>query len=81
MNIPRQQQMSPELDIKQTEPVICEKCKGTIFTDVLMLREVSALLTKSGQPGYIPIQVFSCIACNHVNKQFIPVELRTNIEV
>jgi hypothetical protein len=43
-----------------------------------MLRQVSALLSKTGKAGIAPIQVFACVACGGVNQQFLPPELRKN---
>jgi hypothetical protein len=27
-------------------------------------------------PSYIPIPVFACLKCNHVNKEFLPREIQ-----
>lgn len=40
------------------------------------LRKVSAIVTGTGQSGYLPVQVFSCAACGHTNAEFLPEELR-----
>ena len=64
------------LNIADTKPVVCEKCGGEIFAQGLMLREVSAILTGTGKPGAVPIPVFYCVECKHVNKMFVPEELR-----
>ncbi len=64
------------IDLKMTEPIVCEKCGKEVFVQGVMLRKVSALLTGTGQPGIIPVPVFYCAECGHVNQEFIPVELR-----
>lgn len=66
----------PQVDIKQTKPVVCEKCGGKVFAQGMMMREISPLLTGTGQKGIIPIPVFYCVECNHVNEEFIPGELK-----
>lgn len=64
-------------DLRHALPTICEKCGGQLFQEVLMLRTLPALLTGTGKPGLIPIPVFSCLECRHVNEQFLPVELKS----
>jgi len=67
-------QQNVNLDLSQTAPVLCEECKGTYFEQALVLRKASGLLTGTGKPTYIPIPVFSCKECGHVNSDFLPRE-------
>jgi len=64
------------LDISQTTPVICEECGHTHFQQVLIIRKASGFLTGTGKPTYIPIPVFACTKCNHVNSEFAPKEFQ-----
>lgn len=73
---PKVGQVKPNFDITQTSAEICENCNGQAFRDALLLRKVSALLTETGKEGYLPIQVFACVKCGHVNNHFIPEEIR-----
>ena len=68
-----QQQLN--VDISQTSGVTCEKCGGTYFQNGLVIRKASGLLTGTGKTTYIPIPVFCCRACGHVNAEFLPQEL------
>jgi len=70
-------QQQPNVDISQTTPVLCEKCNGTYFDQAMVIRRVSAFLTGQGKPGFIPIPVFKCTECGHVNKDFIPKEVQS----
>lgn len=63
------------LDIKQTAAVTCNACEGLYFNQVVHLRKASGILTGTGKTGYIPIPVFACTACGHVNSEFMPREL------
>ncbi len=58
----------------QTSGVICEKCKGTVFSEGLVLRKVSKFLvaTATDKDTLIPVPTFYCIKCQHVNKEFLP---------
>jgi uncharacterized Zn finger protein len=77
MNQPRQQIIPSQIDPKNTEPTICESCGNEAFQEALLLRKISALLTGTGKEGFLPIQVFACVKCGHVNQNFFPAELRT----
>jgi uncharacterized Zn finger protein len=69
------------LSIDQTSAVECEKCSHTFFQEALHIRKASGLLTGTGQTTYMPIPVFACKACGHVNTEFLPKELKhMNIE-
>jgi hypothetical protein len=46
--------------------------------EALHIRKVSGILTGTGQPSYIPIPVFACDKCSHVNEEFLPRELKFN---
>ncbi len=59
---------------EQTSGVICEKCKEAVFSEALILRKVSRFLvaTTSNKDTLIPVPVFYCVNCKHVNKEFLP---------
>lgn len=64
------------IDLNETLPIICNDCGHEFFTQALMIRKVSGILTGTGQPSYIPIPVFKCSKCGHVNEEFLPKESR-----
>jgi uncharacterized Zn finger protein len=64
------------VDISQTQPVTCEECGGVYFEQGLILRKASKFLTGTGQDGFIPIPVFNCKKCGHVNQEFLPKEIK-----
>jgi uncharacterized Zn finger protein len=67
-------QMEERLDISKTTPIQCEACGGSTFKQTLLLRKLSALLSPNGQETIVPMQVFACEKCGHVNKEFSDVE-------
>ena len=69
MNNPQQQQF--KVDITQTTAEICEKCENNTFIQVYQLRKLSALLSPTGEETKIPIQMFACSKCNHVNMMYL----------
>jgi|TARA_R110001592_G_scaffold141074_3_gene362377 hypothetical protein len=64
------------VDITQTQSVTCEKCGGVYFEQGLILRKASGILTGTGKTSYIPIPVFNCRDCGHVNEEFRPKEIK-----
>lgn len=70
-----QQQLN--VDINQTQAVICEECRGVYFEQALIIRKASGLLTGQAKPSYIPIPVFKCSDCGHVNSEFQPKEIQS----
>ena len=58
----------------QTDPIQCEKCEGEVFVPAFLLRKVSALVSPTGKETVLPIQLFACANCNHINEDMLPVE-------
>ena len=67
-------QVTQTVDISQTTPVKCEKCENQTFKQTLLLRKVSPLVSPNGQEQYVPIAVFACEKCGHVNSEFEKME-------
>lgn len=68
--------VQPKLALSDTTGVTCDECGHTIFEEGLIIRRVSQFLTGTSQPGMIPIPVFACKKCKHVNTEFLPRELK-----
>ena len=63
-----------KVDLSQTTAISCESCGNDTFIQVYKMRKLSALLSPTGKPTMIPIQVFACHKCGHINKGFQPKE-------
>ena len=72
MNNPQQPQMN--IDFSQTTAEVYEKCENNTFVQVYQMRKLSALLSPTGQPTMIPMQVFTCAKCGYINSAFLPKE-------
>ena len=68
MNNTQQPQMN--VDLSQTIAVLCESCKSDTFIPAFKMRKLSALLSPHGKETMIPMQVFACAKCNHINEDF-----------
>ena len=69
-------QQELNVDINQTLPVTCDECGHIHFEQAVIIRKASGLLTGTGKPTYIPIPVFACKSCGHVNAEFQPKEIQ-----
>ena len=63
-------QMQEQIDFSKTTQIKCESCGGQTFKQTLLLRKMSALIAPGGQETIVPMQVFACEKCGHVNKEF-----------
>jgi uncharacterized Zn finger protein len=70
---------TPKLNVSldKTIAMTCDECGHEVFTEGMMLRKVSKFLTGNAQDGLVPIPVFMCSKCGHVNQEFLPKELQT----
>ena len=63
-------QMQEQIDMSKTTPINCEKCENLTFKQTLLIRKLSALVSPNGQETIVPMAVFACEKCGHVNKEF-----------
>ena len=52
--------------------VVCDKCGNPTFRQVVLLKKVSAALSPSGNTSFLPMPVFECSNCGHVNDELLP---------
>lgn len=71
-----QQQMKLNISLDKTTPMVCEECQHQVFQEGVMLRKASKFLTGTAQDALVPIPVFTCTKCGHVNSEFLPKELQ-----
>jgi len=67
-------QVQQTIDMSQTTPIKCESCENQTFKQTLLIRKLSALVSPNGQETVIPIGVFACEKCGHVNSEFEKME-------
>ena len=54
------------------EDVCCDKCGSQFFQPTFLFKHLSAVLSPTGQSTMIPLQVYRCQDCGHVNDIFLP---------
>ena len=63
-------QIQEQIDISKTSAIKCESCENQTFKQSLLLRKLSALVSPNSQETLVPVQVFVCEKCGHVNSEF-----------
>lgn len=65
------------VDLSQTQGMNCDNCGNEVFVPGFMFRTISRFITGGAQDGLIPVEVFFCSKCQHVNDAFLPVALKS----
>ena len=52
--------------------ILCEKCESQTFEPVYLFKKLSAVLSPTGNANIIPVQLYKCTECGHINEEFIP---------
>jgi len=68
----QQQQQQLKVNINEAENVTCEECDNKYFTPTVMIKKLSPLVSPTGEETLVPIQLFKCNSCSHINKGFLP---------
>ena len=58
------------VDLTHAETMECDDCACKAFKQTVMLRKMSAIVSPNGKETIIPVGVFACESCNHVNAEF-----------
>ena len=61
-----------KINAEDLQDVVCDECGHQIFTPAFLFKKVSAVLSPTGKASMVPLQVFKCASCGHINKDFIP---------
>ena len=72
MNQNEQAGANININPEDLEDVVCDKCENQTFEMVLMFKKLSAILSPSGKESLIPLQVYRCAECTHINDGFLP---------
>ena len=70
--LPRTQPPQAQINKKAKETIVCEKCGNQTFSMAFLFKKISAVLSPNGKESMIPLQVYKCDECGHINKEFLP---------
>ena len=59
------------IDLSNVDNIACEECEGDTFSPSFIIKQLSALMSPSGKETLIPLQIFKCDKCGHINKLFL----------
>ena len=65
-------QAQVQVNIKDTETIVSEKCGNGLFIQSFFLKKISALVSPTGQESIVPVHVYSCGNCGHINRKLNP---------
>ena len=65
------QEPPQQIDIGDTETIICEKCGNASFIQSFFLKRISPLVSPTGKEAIVPIQVFACVNCGTIPKNMM----------
>jgi DNA-directed RNA polymerase subunit RPC12/RpoP len=71
-----QQQIMKHL--KDSTGIKCEKCEHQVFTESYIIRKISKILVGAVSDVVVPVPIFSCASCGHINDDFKPNEFSLN---
>jgi hypothetical protein len=71
--VPNEQEQMAELArlIRNAEDVTCDECGATNFINIYKIRKISGLMSGSGRDMIVPVPVYACADCGHVNEKFL----------
>tara|TARA_R110000796_G_scaffold243069_1_gene365457 strand:- start:344 stop:604 length:261 start_codon:yes stop_codon:yes gene_type:complete len=77
MNPSQGQEQQVKINPNDLEDVVCENCGGQCFEPTFLFKKLSAILSPNGQETMIPLQVYRCHDCGHINTAFLPKSAQT----
>ena len=64
---------APEMKVNPTnlDDVTCDECGNFTFVKVVLMKRMPALISPTGVEAFMPMDVFCCNSCGHINTRFI----------
>ena len=59
------------IDLSNVDNIKCEECENETFVPAFVIKQISALMSPTGKETMVPIQLFKCSKCGHVNEKFL----------
>ena len=59
------------IDLSSIDNMKCDECESETFTPVFIIKHLSALISPNGKETMVPVQLFKCSKCGHVNEKFL----------
>ncbi len=59
------------IDLNNVDNIKCDECDNESFVPVFIIKHISALISPTGQETLVPVQLFKCSNCGHINERFL----------
>ena len=56
--------------LEDLKDIVCENCECKYFRPVQAFKRLSALISPSGKEQIVPVPVYRCDECGHINDDF-----------
>ena len=64
-----------QINPNDLEDVVCDKCGSQCFEPTFLFKRLSAVLSPTGQETMVPLQIYRCADCGHINDMFLPKQM------
>ena len=61
-----------KIDPNDLDDVVCDKCQSQCFEPTYLFKSLSAVMSPTGQQTMVPLQIYRCADCGHINDIFMP---------
>lgn len=61
-----------KINLEDQETMKCDNCGNYLFITSFVIKKISAIVSPTGQAGLVPVQVYSCGNCGHINSKLNP---------
>jgi predicted nucleic acid-binding Zn ribbon protein len=62
----------PKINLRECPTIKCESCEGIYFREVIYIKRVPKLMTGSPEDTTVPLPIYKCDSCGHINEGFNP---------
>jgi hypothetical protein len=72
INLNANRQPGLNINPNDLEDMVCSKCECQTFEPVFLFKKLSAVMSPTGKETLIPLQVYRCTECGHIEEGFLP---------
>jgi hypothetical protein len=72
INMNQAQEQQVQINPNDLEDITCDKCDSQCFEQTFLFKKLSAILSPTGQETIMPMQIYRCADCGHINEMFLP---------
>lgn len=63
--------MNIDVNLNDADDIVCKSCGGIHFTSILRLKRISPVISPTGEPIVVPIQLWQCDGCGVVDESIL----------